>query len=268
MKLKSLMLLFLVLILSISIIACGSDDNDAALSVEMVSIPAGTSSNYTILHENEEEKELEDITIDYDMEIEKYPVTFEKYISFCESVDKESPEVYEVKGEEINNHPVIYISWYDALEYCNWLSKQKGLEPAYDLSSEEKSDWKLKDKPENLEGFRLPTSEEWEYAARGGADGKSTTFAGSNDLEEVAWYIGNADREPKPVGEKEPNELGIYDMTGNVWEWTYTGSGNQRDTRGGAWDNGYLHLQINNSISSYVKHLTARRGFRVARTNL
>lgn len=67
--------------------------------------------------------------------------------------------------------------------------------------------------------FRMPTEAEWEYAARGGQKSKGYTYAGSNDIDEVGWYNGNSSNKTHAVGQKQPNELGIYDMTGNVWEY-------------------------------------------------
>jgi formylglycine-generating enzyme required for sulfatase activity len=101
------------------------------------------------------------------------------------------------------NHPVIHVSWNDATAYCKWLQKTTG------------------------KNYRLPTEAEWEYAARGGNQLKGYTYSGSNTISSVAWYdentydLGSEHKNygTNPIGQKSSNELGIYDMSGNVWEW-------------------------------------------------
>ena len=88
--------------------------------------------------------------------------------------------------------------------------------------------------------FRLPTEEEWEYACRAGATGQFCKLADGTEITEdtlgqVAWFEDNADGKTHPVGQKEPNAFGLYDMHGNVWEWTSTADGEDRDDRGGSW---------------------------------
>ena len=95
--------------------------------------------------------------------------------------------------------PVTRVSWYDAQTFIGKLNELTGKK------------------------YRLPTEAEWEYAARGGNLSKHYMFSGSNDLEEVAWCKKNSDNETHPVGTRKPNELGIYDMSGNVYEWCFDG---------------------------------------------
>jgi formylglycine-generating enzyme required for sulfatase activity len=109
------------------------------------------------------------------------------------------------------NWPCVEVSWYGAAAYCNFLSLQQGRSPFYDFVTWE-GNW-------NVDGFRLPTEAEWEYAAAGGNNGADTLYAGSDQIDSIGWYIDNSSSELKNVGQKMPNELGLHDMTGNASEW-------------------------------------------------
>ncbi|KAB2908965.1 MAG: formylglycine-generating enzyme family protein [Ignavibacteriales bacterium] len=183
-----------------------------------------------------------------------------------------------IRSNSERNHPVIYVSWADAVAYCNWLSDKEGLERAYSGAGNSVScDF-------NANGYRLPTEAEWEYAARGGRKSKSYKYCGSNILGEVAWYDGNSWGRTHEVGKKLPNELGLFDMSGNVWDWCWdwkgdysavsqvnpTGPqwGQYRTLRGGSWSENpsYGRVGARGIISGNYGYNNT--GFRVARSRM
>ena len=129
-----------------------------------------------------------------------------------------------------DNLPVENVNWYDAVEFCNALSQKMGLTPVYSINGNDVT------QNTSADGFRLPTVEEWQYAARGG---QNYTYAGSNNIEDVAWYSSNSESKTHPVAQKKPNGYGLYDMSGNVREWCWDVDSDydyHRYMRGGSWD--------------------------------
>lgn len=119
------------------------------------------------------------------------------------------------------------------------------------------------------QNFRLPTEAEWEYAARGGNQSQGYEYSGSDFLKEVGWYYENSNDKTHPVGQLKPNELGLYDMSGNVWEWCEDQSedqnGSYRVLRGGSWSNYPQYCRVSFRISHSPDDRFHSLGFRLAK---
>lgn len=212
----------------------------------------------------DEKIEQHEVTVS-DFLTDKYPVTQSLY----HKVMGENPSAF--KGDD---KPVENVTWFDAVNFCNKLSGFMALDPAYKLEAGKV------ERIEGARGFRLSTEAEWEYACRGGTKGERY-----GNIDEIAWYDKNSMGTTQGVGQKKPNQYGLYDMLGNVWEWVeddwhdnYNGapvdghawidepSGSNRVIRGGSW--GYNARICRSAIRGYISpgYRDYNLGFRLSRS--
>ncbi|MDZ7724501.1 MAG: SUMF1/EgtB/PvdO family nonheme iron enzyme [candidate division KSB1 bacterium] len=225
--------------------------SSSPISIEWVPVPGGSfqmGSNSSEAYSDEQP--VHTVTLS-DFKISKYEVTNAQYAAFLNDqgvssdgsasgteyidmnasycqIDYGGGQFVVESGKD--NYPVIGVTWYGAKAFCEWA------------------------------GGRLPTEAEWEYAARGGPQSRGYTYAGGNTIDAVAWYDGNSGGHTHPVGGKRANELGLYDMSGNVWEWcadwkgnyssssqtnpTGPSSGSYRVRRGGGWNDDARYCRV------------------------
>ncbi|MCK6690775.1 MAG: SUMF1/EgtB/PvdO family nonheme iron enzyme [Thermoanaerobaculia bacterium] len=223
---------------------------------DMVLIKGGTFDMGDTFGEGENnEKPVHRVTLS-DFYLGKTEVTFDEYDAYCASTGKSKPSD---EGWGRGKRPVITVSWFDAIEYCNWLSEKQNLTKVYKINGDHvAADW-------NANGYRLPTEAEWEYAAR--SSGRNEKWAGTPAESDLYRYANFCDknceyewktagqnddyRYTAPVAGFQPNAAGLFDMSGNVWEWCWDryGSypsgpqtnpvgldlGSRRVRRGGSW---------------------------------
>ncbi|MFN8672050.1 MAG: SUMF1/EgtB/PvdO family nonheme iron enzyme [Candidatus Sericytochromatia bacterium] len=249
---------------------------DSAFPKNMVPIKGGT---FKMGGEGEiDEKPIHSVNINTFL-ISKYEVTQSEYQDL---MDK-NPSNF--KGNDL---PVEKVSWWDAIKYCNAKSKKENFPIAYDEKTGNllDSNGKFTKDITEVVGYRLPTEAEWEYAAKGGYKSNNYNYSGSNNIEEVSWFgYDLAEKTTHPVGNKKANELGLFDMSGNVSEWVYdayipdaykkgknnnpyfepTKLENYRTYRGGSWDAVEKHQTVFGRTGYLPDHKSNNIGFRIAK---
>jgi len=275
--------LWVCILLAAMFLASACSQEETGKQEDMVYVKGGTfksnGSNYT-----ETSMTLSDFYIG------KYEVTQAEWANVMGS----NPSAF--KGDQL---PVEMVSWYDAVEYCNKRSIQEGLKPFYNIDKDHKDPNNINENDQikwtvtvnqEANGYRLPTEAEWEYAASGGLEGKGFKYSGSNKAEDVAWYWRNAGdkylsgdwnwpviesnhNRSKPVGTRKSNELGLYDMSGNVreWCWDWYGDGTVRQggsfrvVKGGGWIGDISNTEVSFRGKFDPNGFGPDQGFRVVR---
>ena len=267
---------------------------------EMVLIKGGDFEMGDTFNEgNYDEKPVHRVTVN-SFYLSKYEVTFSEYNAFCKATGRDNPSDY---GMGAGLQPMTFVSWYDAVEYCNWRSQQEGLTPCYTIDKDNK-DPNNQNKDDalkwtitcnfNANGYRLPTEAEWEYAARERgrkvrfgngkdiADPEEINFCGLEQFKQPYSVVGVYRAKTTAVASFVPNALELYDMSGNVWEWCWDWgawyeaasqqnpkgpvNGEYRGLRGGSWGDSPNNVRAAYRGGGSPVERGSIIGFRCART--
>ena len=270
---------------------------------EMIYVDGGTFMMGDVWRDGLSDETMHKVTLS-SFYVSKYEITYEQYIKFLN--DRKIKKNFNFNGRKLLNNrsdycaikyrdscfsfkanyyanskncPIMEVTWYGALSFCNWKSEQEGLTPCYTITNKKvECNW-------NADGYRLPTEAEWEYAARGG-DRKDHKWSGTENMNEIgdyAWYLLNSKLRTHEAGTKKPNHLGIHDMSGNVWEWCWDWygklptsrvtnprepeKGEKRILRGGGWrSKPYFFRNSYRRYPYYPFKTNSDIGFRIIRS--
>lgn len=220
---------------------------------EMITVEGGTfTMGDTEMEGEKNEQPTHQVTLKT-FKIAKTETTVAQWRAYCNATGRAMPET--PSWGWTDSHPIVNVNYNDAMAYCDWLAEKMDAD------------------------YRLPTEAEWEYAARGGKLSKGTKYSGGRSIDNVGWYADNAGSKTHTVATKNPNELGIYDMSGNVWEWCkdwygeYSAaaqtnpkgatSGSNRVIRGGGWGRLASYCRVAYRRNDDPSHRYDGFGFRV-----
>ena len=243
----------------VALVVCPCITADEKFDLDMVKIPG---KNFEMLR-TEVTQEL------YEAVMGVNPSWFR-----CDNTELDEDDLKNLE-KNTSNYPVENINWYDAIYFCNKLSEKKGLQPVYAVNGKidvRKWDYEPhnKDKIDGVitqdifaDGYRLPTVEEWQYAAKGG---ENYMYSGSDDIDKVAWYEGNSNDVVHPVAQKNSNGYGLYDMSGNVSEWCWDSYGDYCYYCGGCWFDFKYSCKVGSRCSGDADRRNYSMGFRLVRS--